>query len=177
MNNGLMTNVWGPTGWHFLHCVTFGYPIDPVSFNTERGLQPGEVQSNYKIFFESVGNILPCKYCRESYLEYIKELPLSNDVLKDRTSLVRWFYDIHNKVNKKLGVSEHDDFNCFTKRYERYRAKCSTANKKGCTTPLYTKMRTLVYSYPSELYWLIIFFLIVNIILISYKYKDYRLKL
>ena len=26
VDNGMMTKVWGPTGWLFLHCVTFGYP-------------------------------------------------------------------------------------------------------------------------------------------------------
>ena len=25
-DNGMMTKVWGPPGWLFLHCVTFGYP-------------------------------------------------------------------------------------------------------------------------------------------------------
>ena len=31
LDNGLMTRLWGPSGWLFLHCITFGYPykIDP----------------------------------------------------------------------------------------------------------------------------------------------------
>ena len=26
IGNGMMTKVWGPPGWLFLHCITFGYP-------------------------------------------------------------------------------------------------------------------------------------------------------
>ena len=26
VDNGMMTKVWGPPGWLFLHCLTFGYP-------------------------------------------------------------------------------------------------------------------------------------------------------
>ena len=33
LDNGLMTRLWGPSGWLFLHCVSFGYPykIDPTN--------------------------------------------------------------------------------------------------------------------------------------------------
>ena len=30
-NNGLMTKIWGPSGWEFLHSVSFGYPIEPTA--------------------------------------------------------------------------------------------------------------------------------------------------
>ena len=35
LDNGLMTRLWGPSGWLFLHCVSFGYPykIDPTNQN------------------------------------------------------------------------------------------------------------------------------------------------
>lgn len=26
IDNGMMTKIWGPPGWLFLHCITFGYP-------------------------------------------------------------------------------------------------------------------------------------------------------
>ena len=29
VDNGMMTKVWGPTGWLFLHCVTFGSRFFP----------------------------------------------------------------------------------------------------------------------------------------------------
>jgi hypothetical protein len=28
-NNGFMTSIWGPAIWHFLHIISFNYPIEP----------------------------------------------------------------------------------------------------------------------------------------------------
>ena len=46
-------NLWGPHGWKFIHYVTFGYPINPTNQDKE----------NYKMFFLSLQNILPCSKC------------------------------------------------------------------------------------------------------------------
>ena len=51
VNNGLITKIWGPGLWSALHCITFGYPVNP----TEKHKQ------DYKRFFTIVGDILPCK--------------------------------------------------------------------------------------------------------------------
>jgi hypothetical protein len=32
-NNGFMTSIWGPAIWHFLHIVSFNYPIEPTNKN------------------------------------------------------------------------------------------------------------------------------------------------
>ena len=29
-NNGLITKIWGPPAWEFLHSITFGFPISPT---------------------------------------------------------------------------------------------------------------------------------------------------
>ena len=29
-NNGMLTNVWGPSMWHSLHCISFNYPVNPT---------------------------------------------------------------------------------------------------------------------------------------------------
>jgi len=176
-NNGIMTKVWGPSGWHFLHCVTFGYPIDPDKFNAERGYtrEEDKVQTKYKNFFRSVGHILPCRYCRNSYLEYIGEpqetvsnlsvvLP-PGKALKSRLTLVRWLYDIHNKVNTKLNDSVHTDFVSFYNTYDGFRAKCSTKNANGCIKPLWgKKMRTVVFTYYESFYWILLTLIILNLV-------------
>ena len=87
--NGMMTKVWGPAGWLFLHCVTFGYPIDPDQYDQENGLPPGHTRRHYAHFFNEVGRVLPCRYCRDSYLEYIRDLPVERH-LYNRDSLVKW---------------------------------------------------------------------------------------
>ena len=89
--NGMMTKVWGPPGWFFLHSVTFGYPDEINPENVDR-------VRHYANFFNSLGHVLPCKYCRNSYNEYISELPVEN-FLNSRKDLTLWLYLIHNKVN------------------------------------------------------------------------------
>ncbi len=140
VDNGMMTKVWGPAGWLFLHCVTFGYPY---AINPEN-LDHAYKQDHYKTFFNLVGYILPCKYCRESYIEFARETPIDN-FLSKREDLTKWLYIIHNKVNKKLGVA-HDcipTFKEIQKFYEQFRAKCKKTSEeerkmnkeKGCVKP------------------------------------------
>ena len=56
----------------------------------------------------------------------LKNLPIE-DHLSTRVELARWFYDIHNKVNYKLGIPLCDipEFVEIYNRYEQYRAKCT----------------------------------------------------
>ena len=28
-DSGMMTSIWGPPAWHFLHCISFNYPVKP----------------------------------------------------------------------------------------------------------------------------------------------------
>jgi hypothetical protein len=133
LNNGMMTKVWGPAGWLFLHSVSFGYPLKIDNSNSSKKIE-------YKVFFESIGDILPCKYCRESYNKYIQEIPI-DDHLNSRDELVKWLYLIHNKVNNKLNVPECDipTLEEVKEKYEKYRAKCkqsfSETEVKGCVIP------------------------------------------
>jgi hypothetical protein len=131
-NNGLITKVWGSAGWTFNHCVTFGYPIDPTE----------EQKKQYKQYFTSLGDVLPCKYCRESYKKFITEgeSALTDNVLENRKTLTMWFYRVHNTVNNKLDVEYDVSYEDVVNRYESFRAKCSISrtepNVKGCVTPL-----------------------------------------
>jgi len=140
---GLRTKVWGPPGWIFFHSVAFGYPMNPRSFNKKHKMN---VQKVYKNFFTSLGWVFPCKYCRESYRKFIKEIPVDK-YLCDRISLAYWSFLIHNKVNKKLGkqcLNDNQFLTMIAPRYESYRAKCSPTtdlekrmknSNKGCVIP------------------------------------------
>ena len=140
VDNGMMTKVWGPAGWLLLHCITFGYPYAINPNNLDHAYK----QDHYKTFFNMVGHVLPCKYCRESYIEFAKETPIDN-FLDTRENLCKWLYIIHNKVNKKLGVARDciPTFKEVKEFYEKFRAKCKKtseqerlANKeKGCVKP------------------------------------------
>jgi hypothetical protein len=129
-NNGLITKIWGGPGWIFNHSITFGYPLNPTS----------EQKNQYREYFISLGNVLPCKYCRDSYRKFITtgKTALTDDVLKDRNSLTKWFYDIHEQVNNKLEVDYAISYSDMVSKYESFRARCGKPVKteKGCVVPL-----------------------------------------
>lgn len=129
-NNGLITKLWGQAGWDFNHAVTYGYPLEPTE----------EQINNYRNYFVSLGYVLPCGYCRDSYQKFITtgETALTNEDLKDRISLTRWFKRVHDAVNVKLEVEYAIDQDDLDKRFENFRAKCGKPIKteKGCVTPL-----------------------------------------
>ena len=52
--DGMLTTVWGPPMWHYLHTMSFNYPIEPTV----------DDKNNYRNFILSLQNVLPCKYCR-----------------------------------------------------------------------------------------------------------------
>ena len=126
-NSGMMTKIWGPAGWLFLHSITMGYPSiidknDPEHVNR---------MNSTREFFILIADILPCRYCRDSYRQYIKELPIDN-YLGTRKKLAKWLYDIHNKVNYKLDIKDYPSFKSVYDKYENYRAKCTKSKDKGC---------------------------------------------
>ena len=140
-NNGLITKIWGPPAWIFLHCVTFGYPIEPTE----------DHKNNYKHFFETIGDILPCKYCRESYKQFITtgDTKINDEIFKNRDSLTEWFYNIHEKVNNKLGMDYGVTLDDIRQKFESFRAQCATTHtkEKGCVTPLDKKAEAYKKAY------------------------------
>jgi hypothetical protein len=80
---GVDTRFWGPSGWQLFHLIAF------------RSDHP-------KKALELMKTILPCKFCRESTTEFVKEHPLEGDVGK-------WLYEIHNMVNDKLRTQCKDN--------------------------------------------------------------------
>jgi len=115
-NNGLLPKIWGPHMWVALHSITFNYPVTPTS----------EDKETYKVFFQSLGHVLPCSYCASSYKDFISHglTQLTDDVLETRDSLTKWLYYVHEAVNKKLGIDYGITYDNVVERYESYRAAC-----------------------------------------------------
>lgn len=83
--------IWGPYFWFTLHTITLGYPNNPNYIN----------KRNYNDFFLSLQNVLPCKTCQEHYKQHLFDNPISSH-LDNKDSLVKWCFDLHNKVNISL---------------------------------------------------------------------------
>ncbi len=86
-------DVWGPHLWKSLHMITLGYPNEPTE----------EQRKNYKSFFENFHLVIPCSICANNYKQNLIDIPLTNDILKNKDSLIKWLIDIHNLVNKETG--------------------------------------------------------------------------
>jgi hypothetical protein len=143
---------WGPYGWKFLHFVTMGYPANPTN----------EHKENYKNFFQSLGNILPCSVCSNNYKKHLVELPLTNDILNNRDKLIKWMIDIHNIVNKETGKPSMS--------YDDALANIINTNKHS-GNKLLIEQNTNIFEKHFLLYILILILLILVIIAVIYKKK------
>ena len=133
-NNGMQTNVWGPAGWLFLHCIAANYTPDKAQ--------------GYMMFFNSLKYVLPCGACRKNYTRILKEvLPLKKSVFKNRKTITLWLFMLHNQVqrdiySKSLNIRDRpkykdtrEDYASVMRFYEQFRAKC-TKDSYGCVVPL-----------------------------------------
>jgi hypothetical protein len=85
-------NIWGPHLWFSLHTISFTYPLKPTPLDI----------NNYKIFYESLQNVIPCSICKKNYIRHLKEHPIGPH-LSNRKDLVYWVIDMHNMVNAETG--------------------------------------------------------------------------
>ena len=133
-DNGLCTSTWGSPGWFFLHCVAAGYPVDPDEYDDIRGNMRGHTRRAYTCFFKNTGHVLPCRFCRESYIVFLSETPIEN-YIHSRDKLFEWLFIIHNKVNEKIGDKQELSLQSVVDKYERFRATCHDEKSLGCTEP------------------------------------------
>ena len=83
-------DIWGRATWTFIHSIAINYPEHPL---------PSE-KNNTINFFTILGDMLPCRYCRQHYRENLKYLPIKADSKMD---LINWTIDLHNRVNSSNG--------------------------------------------------------------------------
>lgn len=86
-------DIWGKYAWLFIHFVTMGYPENPTDEDKQR----------YYEYFQTLQYVLPCKKCRNNMSKHLNTLPLTEQSLVDRNSLVRWGINFHNVVNRSIG--------------------------------------------------------------------------
>ena len=135
-SDGMITSIWGPPLWHYLHTISFNYPVNPTK----------EQKKYYKQFVYLLKYTLPCKHCRDNLKNNLKELPITSKVLENRHNFSIYMYQLHELVNKMLGKKSNLTYEQVRNRYEHFRARCdSTKSQKtkkrkkesGCVHPLY----------------------------------------
>jgi hypothetical protein len=112
------TTKWGNPLWIFLHCTALNYPLNPTPKD--------KIKSLY--FITSLQDMLPCKYCRESYKIYVKYLPIDK-YLDSRNGVCYWLYTLHNLVNDKI-CKPKVTFKYAMDKYEPMRAGCGKVKLK-----------------------------------------------
>ena len=136
--DGMLTAVWGPSMWHYLHTMSFNYPVNPTV----------DDKKYYKTFVINLQNVLPCKYCRQNLKNNFKLYPINSSTMKDRDSFSRYIYNLHEIINKLLGKKSNLSYCDVRERYEHFRARCTLDKPKilslknhgvGCTEPLHGK--------------------------------------
>lgn len=141
-NDGMLTTVWGPGTWHFLHTMSFNYPVTPTI----------KQKHQYRNFILSLRHVLPCGKCRNNLKKNFAKLPLEMKHMKSRATFSKYIYDLHELVNKMLHKSSGLSYDHVRERYEHFRSRCTKSIKelkqaktrklrynaeKGCTEPLY----------------------------------------
>ena len=147
-NDGMLTSVWGPGMWHYLHTMSFNYPVNPTK----------QEKMHYFSFMWSLRYVLPCGKCRANLRENYKKLPLTMKHMKNRASFSRYVFDLHELINTMLHKKSGLTYETVRERYEHFRSRCTISTKKsgnktqkrvrfakkatvvkeaGCTDPLY----------------------------------------
>jgi len=154
--DGMLTNVWGPAMWHYLHTMSFNYPVNP---------RPQD-KNHYKDFLYNLQYVLPCKYCRINLTNNFKKKPLQMCDMKNRETFSKYIYELHETVNKMLNKKSNLTYCDVRERYEHFRSRCTDEKpkvftfkrtstrkqrEKGCTEPLYgKKSKCIINIVPQE---------------------------
>jgi hypothetical protein len=149
--DGMITATWGPPMWHYLHTMSFNYPVTPTA----------EDKKHYRDFIINLQYVLPCKYCRINLKTNLKQMPITSTVMANRESFSRYVYELHELVNKMLKKKSNLSYCDVRERYEHFRSRCTEEKpilfkyqklktrkqkEKGCTEPLYGKKSKCIIS-------------------------------
>ena len=114
-NDGMLVSVWGPSQWHFLHTMSFNYPVHPTELQKEK----------YRDYVLNLKYVLPCGKCRKNLIENFRKLPLHVSHMKSRYTFSKYVYDLHELVNDMLNKKSGLTYDMVRERYEHFRARCA----------------------------------------------------
>jgi len=155
--DGMLTSVWGPSMWHYLHVMSFNYPNNPTKMQKKK----------YKQLLLNLQYTLPCKYCRINLTKNFKNYPLVDKIFENRNNFSRYIFNLHEQINKMLGKNSGLTYCEVRDNYEHFRSRCtldkpklfnftkknkeSDTKEKGCITPMYgKKSKCIIKIVPQE---------------------------
>ena len=106
-NDGMLTSVLGPSAWHFLHTMSFNYPINPTCYD----------KRNYRNHILNLQNVLPCGKCRINLKKNFAKLPLRLKDMRNRSTFSKYVYKLHELINKMLGKKSGLTYHDVRERY------------------------------------------------------------
>jgi hypothetical protein len=152
----MLTAVWGPGIWHYLHTMSFNYPVNPTTAD----------KHHYRDFVLNLKYVLPCGKCRKNLEKNFKRLPLNMSAMKSRETFSKYIYELHELINKMLDKKSGLSYDDVRERYEHFRARCAKPIKlptickrtrkirkieNGCVVPLYgNKAKCVLQIIPQE---------------------------
>lgn len=136
-SNGMCTSIWGPIVWTSLHLISFNYPVNPTTID----------KKNYKEWFLSYQNTLPCIYCRQNFKKNLASANFSSKDLANRETFSRFIYKLHNTVNIMLGKPKYLTYEEVRDIYENFRSRCSETER---TKVMKEKEKNLKYEKKCE---------------------------
>ena len=138
-NDGMLTNIWGNSLWHVLHCMSFNYPINPTEDDKKK----------YLDFIKSLKNILPCGKCRKNLIKNFQKLPITMKDMLNRETFSKYIFNLHEVINTMLDKKSGLTYEKVRDTYEHFRARCqkkiikkkefTKKDEKGCIVPFYGK--------------------------------------
>ena len=130
-NDGMLVSVWGPSQWHFLHTMSFNYPVHPTELQKKK----------YRDYVLSLKYVLPCGKCRKNLVENFRKLPLHVSHMKSRYTFSKYVYDLHELINEMLNKKSGLTYDMVRERYEHFRARCAKTKTKKRRSDFPSKTR------------------------------------
>jgi hypothetical protein len=131
-NDGMLVSVWGPSQWHFLHTISFNYPVHPTEIQKKK----------YRDYVLNLKYVLPCGKCRKNLVENFRKLPLHISHMKSRYTFSKYVYDLHELINDMLNKKSGLTYDMVRERYEHFRARCAKSSMNKTSTSKSKKQRS-----------------------------------
>jgi len=144
---------WQPLTWTLFHLIGLNYNK--------------EYKTNYIEFFDTFKTIIPCKVCRENYIEHLKKENMILETNINENRIFDWTIDLHNTVNKMnknrqwsydesksyysvLHLNNINTFNKYLKLFMLEYVKHNFKKNPIRTQGLMRMLRNLPYIYPEK---------------------------